>query len=78
MGPHMIKIDFEFRTEYGLFRDALHLPDNHGLTDKQIQGRIEALKARRRNDLAKLLPDPSTQHIAPVQADRMAPGLEGH
>lgn len=32
----MIKIDFEFQTEYGLFRDALHLPDDHGLTEEQI------------------------------------------
>lgn len=31
-----MKIDFEFQTEHGLFRDALHLPDDHGLTDEQI------------------------------------------
>jgi hypothetical protein len=31
-----IKIDFEFQTQYGKFRDALHLPDNHGLSDEQI------------------------------------------
>lgn len=31
-----MKIDFEFQTAYGLFRDALHLPDDHGLTDEQI------------------------------------------
>lgn len=32
-----MKIDFEFTTPHGLFRDALHLPDNHTLTDDEIQ-----------------------------------------
>jgi hypothetical protein len=41
----MIKIDFEFQTEHGLFRDALHLADDHGLNDEQI----EAMKAERRD-----------------------------
>lgn len=33
----MIKIDFEFDSQYGVFRDALHLPENHGMTDAEIQ-----------------------------------------
>lgn len=41
-----MKIDFEFQTEHGLFRDALHLADDHGLTDEQI----EAMKAERRDN----------------------------
>lgn len=41
-----MKIDFEFQTEFGLFRDALHLPDDNDLTDEQI----EALKAERRDN----------------------------
>lgn len=32
-----MKIDFEFQTQHGVFRDALHLPDDHGLTEEQIQ-----------------------------------------
>ena len=32
----MAKIDFEFSTPYGVFRDALHLPDDHSYTDEQI------------------------------------------
>ena len=32
----MIKIDFEFQTPYGVFRDALYLPKDHGLTQEQI------------------------------------------
>jgi hypothetical protein len=31
-----MKIDFEFTTSYGVFRDALHLPDDHTFTDEQI------------------------------------------
>ena len=33
----MIKIDFEFTTPHGMFRDALHLPDDHTFTDEEIQ-----------------------------------------
>ena len=41
----MIKIDIEFDTPYGVFRDALHLPDDHTFTDKEIQ----AMKEQRRD-----------------------------
>jgi len=39
----MIKIDFSFETKYGKFADALHLPDDHGFTDEEI----EAMKQQR-------------------------------
>ena len=32
----MVKIDFEFTTTYGVFRDALYLPDDHTFTNEQI------------------------------------------
>jgi hypothetical protein len=32
-----MKIDFEFNTPHGLFRDALHLPDDHTFTDAELQ-----------------------------------------
>ena len=32
----MIKIDFEFDSSIGVFRDALHLPDDHTFTDTDI------------------------------------------
>lgn len=32
-----MKIDFEFDTPHGVFRDALHLPDDHTFTDAEIQ-----------------------------------------
>lgn len=38
-----MKIDFSFDTPHGKFADALHLPDDHGLTDAEI----EAMKQQR-------------------------------
>ena len=32
----MIKIDFEFDSEFGKYRDAIVLEDGHGLSDEQI------------------------------------------
>lgn len=40
-----MKIDFEFQTEHGLFRDALHLPEDHNLSEEQLQ----AMKEQRRD-----------------------------
>lgn len=52
----MIKIDFEFESTYGVFRDALHLPDDHGFTDAEIQ----AMKQQRfDNWLAIVNPPPA-------------------
>jgi hypothetical protein len=31
-----VKIDFEFTTQYGVFRDALYLDDNHALSEAEI------------------------------------------
>ena len=31
----MVKIDFEFDTPHGVFRDALHLPDDHAFTEDE-------------------------------------------
>jgi hypothetical protein len=56
----MMKIDFEFETEHGLFRDALHLPDDHGLTDEQI----EAMKAERRDNWIAVVTAPPADEVA--------------
>lgn len=51
----MEKIDFEFETQFGVFRDALHLPEGHGLTGEQI----DAMKQERLNNwLAIVNPAP--------------------
>lgn len=55
-----MKIDFEFQTEHGLFRDALHLPDNHGLTDEQI----EVMKVARRDAWIAVVTAPPVEEEA--------------
>jgi hypothetical protein len=32
-----MKIDFEFQTEFGMFRDALYLEDGHAFTEEEIE-----------------------------------------
>ena len=42
----MIKIDFEVTTPYGIYRDALYLPEDHTYTEAEItameQERVDA------------------------------------
>jgi len=40
-----MKIDFEFENQYGKFLDSIVLPDNHNLSDEDI----EAIKQARIN-----------------------------
>ena len=60
-----MKIDFEFITKYGVFRDALHLPDDHGLTDDQIN----VLKSQRLSNWIAVIETPSieTPMDAPIE-----------
>ena len=55
----MIKIDFEING----FRDALHLADNHGLTDVEI----EAMKQARYNKWHDYVTNPPVAVDEPVQ-----------
>ena len=50
----MIKIDFEFDSPYGVFRDALHLPDDHGMSDAEVQ----AMKQQRFDNWLAILSMP--------------------
>lgn len=54
-----MKIDFEFQTDYGLFRDALHLPDDHGLSDEQI----EAMKQQRVDNWITVVAAPPAEEV---------------
>ena len=42
----MIKVDFEITGEHGTFRDCIVLPENHGMSDAEI----EAIKQKRYAD----------------------------
>lgn len=52
-----MKIDFEFDTPHGVFRDALHLPDDHSLSDAEIQ----AMKEQRRDNWIAVVTAPPAE-----------------
>lgn len=58
-----VQIRFEFTTRHGVFRDALYLPADHGLTDGQI---AEMQRERLNNWLAAVEWVP--QEVAPEEA----------
>jgi hypothetical protein len=68
----MMKIEFEFTTPYGVFRDALHLPDDHTFTDEQIaamkQERLDNWLFAVENPPA---PEPETIEIDGVTYERV-------
>jgi hypothetical protein len=52
-----MKIDFSFETQYGNFCDAIHLPDDHNLTDAEI----EAMKQQRLDNWIAIVSAPSVE-----------------
>ena len=56
-----MKIDFEYDTPHGVFRDALHLPDNHGFSDSEI----EAMKQQRVDNWIAIVTAPPVEEPAP-------------
>jgi hypothetical protein len=59
----MLKIDFEFDSQYGVFRDALHLPENHGMTDAEIQ----AMKQQRFDNWIAIVTAPPVEETPPTE-----------
>jgi hypothetical protein len=55
----MIKIDFSFDTPHGRFADALHLPDDHGLSDAEI----EAMKQQRLDNWLAIVTAPPADEV---------------
>lgn len=53
----MMKIDFSFDTPYGKFADALHLSDDHTLTDIEI----EAMKQQRLDNWFAIVTAPQSE-----------------
>ena len=68
-----MKIDFEFTTQYGVFRDALYLDDDHQLTVDEIN----ALKQQRLDNWLHGIenppppPEPKIVEINGVQYEKM-------
>jgi hypothetical protein len=60
----MIKIDFEIQNEkYGVYRDALYLAEDHGLSDAEI----EAMKQERYDNWLDAVENPPVvEEVTPV------------
>jgi len=61
----MLKIDFEFDTPHGMFRDALHLLDDHTFTDEEIQ----AMKQQRVDNWIAVVTAPPVEEVTPAQGE---------
>jgi hypothetical protein len=66
-----MKIDFSFETQYGNFCDAIHLPDDHNLTDAEI----EAIKQQRLDNWVAVVTSPMLD-IAPETETETEPEPE--
>lgn len=60
----MIKIDFEYETAHGKFRDALHLPNDHTFTEEEIE---QMKQQRLDNWVAVVTAPPVEQPPAPEE-----------
>lgn len=69
-----IKIEFEFPSKYGTYRDALYLPEGHGLTDEQIA----AMQRERFDNWINIIenppPPPETVEIGGVTYEKVEVG----
>jgi len=63
----MIKIDFEVQNEkYGVYRDALHLPDDHTFSEAEI----ESMKQERYDNWVNVIENPPVvEEVTPVVED---------
>lgn len=61
----MIKIDFEFESQFGIYRDALYLPENHNFTEEEI----EEIKTERLNKWLNVIENPPTPEPEFVELD---------
>ena len=55
----MVKIDFSFHSQYGTFSDALHLEDDHGLT----QDEINVMQQQRFDNWVAVITAPSPDYV---------------
>jgi hypothetical protein len=65
-----MKIDFSFDTQYGKFADAIVLPDDHTLTDAEI----EAMKQQRLDNWIAVFTTPSD--VIDVEVTDVTPSEE--
>jgi hypothetical protein len=63
--PNSVKIDFEFTTNYGKFRDALYLPEGHSFTNEDIM----AMQQERLNNWLFVVENPPKPEPETVEID---------
>jgi hypothetical protein len=59
----MIKIDFEFESSCGIFKDALYLSEDHTLTSDEI----ESMKRERFESWVNFIDSVSAEDVIPEQ-----------
>jgi len=64
----MIKIDFEFESPYGVFRDALHLPLDHQFSEAEIA----AMKQQRLDNWLAIVNAPPADETTAVDTSTQA------
>ena len=60
-----MKIDFEFETQYGVFRDALYLPEDHNFTTAQIA----EMQVERLNNWLDIVENPPAPEPETIEID---------
>jgi hypothetical protein len=58
----MKKIEFEFDTQHGIYRDALYLDDNHSFTEQEI----ESMKQERVDNWIAIITAPSEEVVEEI------------
>ena len=61
----MIKIDFSFHSQHGTFSDALHLEDDHGLT----QDEINAMQQQRFDNWVAIITAPPPNYVLDAEGN---------
>lgn len=61
----MISIVFEFTTKHGVFRDALHLPEDHTFTEEEVN----AMKQQRLDNWLNIIENPPPPPPSTVEID---------
>ncbi len=61
----MVSITFEFTTKYGVFKDALYLPEDHAFTEEEIN----SMKQQRLNDWLEFVENPPPLPQITVEID---------
>jgi len=59
----MIKIDFEFETQFGTFRDAIYISETETFTEEQIS----AMKQQRLDNWLAIIAGPPVEEVTTVE-----------